>query len=64
MISPISNLIYREGYCHVKLVLRYLQILDLRGNLENVKKEKPTRKTCFSCEMKRLALRIYLENFY
>ena len=26
-------------------------------------KEKPTRKTCFSREMKRLALRIYLSNF-
>ena len=32
--------------------------LDLRGNLGTVK-EKPTRKTCFSREKKRLATRIY-----
>ena len=32
------------------------------GNLGNVK-GKPTRKTCFSREMKRLAIRIYLAKF-
>ena len=35
---------------------------DIRGNFGNVK-EKTTRKTCFSREMKRLALRIYLAKF-
>ena len=35
---------------------------DIHGNLGNAK-EKPTRKTCFSHEMKRLALRIYLAKF-
>ena len=35
---------------------------DFCGNLGNVK-EKSTRKTCFSREMKRLAPRIYLAKF-
>ena len=39
-----------------------LSIFWLSRNLGNVK-EKPSRKTCFSREMKRLALRIYLFNF-
>ena len=35
---------------------------DIRGKLGNAK-EKPTRKTCFSREKKRLAPRIYLAKF-
>ena len=35
---------------------------EIRENLENIK-EKQTRKNCFSSEMKRLALRIYLAKF-
>ena len=42
--------------------LVFSRFFDIRGNLGNVK-EKPTRKTCFSREMKRLALRIYLAKF-
>ena len=42
--------------------LVFSRFFDIRRNLGNVK-EKPTRKTCFSREMKRLALRIYLANF-
>ena len=38
--------------------LVFSRFLDLRGNLRIVK-EKPTRKTCFFREKKRLALRIY-----
>ena len=43
--------------------LVFSRFFYIRGNLGNVK-EKPTRKTCFSHEMKRLALRIYLAKFY
>ena len=39
--------------------LVFSRFFDFRGNLGNVK-EKPTRKTCFCREMKRLTLRIYL----
>ena len=35
---------------------------DIRGNLDNVQ-EKPTRKTYFSREKKRMALRIYFAKF-
>ena len=45
-----------------KTRLVFSRFFDLRGNLGNVK-EQPTRKTCFACEMKRLALRIYLAKF-
>ena len=38
--------------------LVFSRFFDIRENLGNVK-EKPTRKTCFSCEKKRLAPRIY-----
>ena len=38
------------------------RVFYIRRNLGNVK-EKPTRKTCFSREMKHLALRIYLAKF-
>ena len=37
-------------------------VFDFRENLGNFK-EKPTRKNCFSREIKRLALRIYLAKF-
>ena len=47
-------------YDPVRLV--FSRFFDIRGNLGNVK-EKPTRKTFFSCEMKRQALRIYLAKF-
>ena len=42
--------------------LVFSRFFDLRGNLGNVK-EKPTRKTCFSREKKRLTPRIYLAKF-
>ena len=42
--------------------LVFSRFFYIRGNLGNVK-EKPTRKTCFSREIKRLALRIYLAKF-
>ena len=42
--------------------LVFSRFFDIRGDLGNVK-EKPTRKTCFSREMKHLALRIYLAKF-
>ena len=47
-----------------KKVIRlvFSRFFDICGNLGNAK-EKPTRKTCFSREMKRLALRIYLAKF-
>ena len=42
--------------------LVFSRFFDIRGNLGNVK-EKPTRKTCFSREKKRLAPRIYQAKF-
>ena len=42
--------------------LVFSRFFDLRGNPGNVK-EKPTRKTCFSREKKRLTPRIYLAKF-
>ena len=42
--------------------LELRRFFDIRGNLRNAK-EKPTRKTCFFREMKRLALRISLAKF-
>ena len=42
--------------------LAFSGLFDIRGNLGNVT-EEPTRKTCFSLEIKRLALRIYLPKF-
>ena len=42
--------------------LVFSRFFDIRRNLGNVNK-KPTRKTCFSREKKRLALRIYQAKF-
>ena len=42
--------------------LVFSRFFDIRGNLGNVK-EKPTRKTCFSHEKKRLAPSIYQAKF-
>ena len=42
--------------------LVFSRFFDICGNLGNAK-EKPTRKTCFLREMKRLALHIYLAKF-
>ena len=42
--------------------LRFSRFLNLSGNLGNAK-EKATQKTCFSCEKKHLAPRIYLAKF-
>ena len=42
--------------------LVFSRFFDIRGNLGNVI-EKPTRKTCFSHEKKRLAPRIYQAKF-
>ena len=53
--------------CHTKIYkgsrVVFSLFFDFRGNLGNVK-EKRARKTCFSREMKRLALRVYLAKFY
>ena len=49
---------YKKEYTR----LVFSRFFYIRGNLGNAK-EKPTRKTCFSREMKRLALRIYLAKF-
>ena len=46
----------------LKSRLVFSRFLDLHGSLGNVK-EKPAKKTCFSREKKRLALRIYLAKF-
>ena len=51
-----------KTFCALKLRLVFSRFFDIRGSLGNVK-EKPTRKTCFCREMKRLALRIYLAKF-
>ena len=45
---------------HPRLV--FSRFFEIHGYLGNVK-EKPTRKTCFSREMKRLALGSYLAKF-
>ena len=42
--------------------LVFSRFFDIRRSLENAK-EKRTRKTCFSREMKCMALRIYLAKF-
>ena len=42
--------------------LVFSRFLNLSGNL-GIAKEKPTRKTCFSRERKRLAPRIYQAKF-
>ena len=42
--------------------LVFSRFFDIRENLGHIK-EKPTRKTCFSRETKRLGLRIYLAKF-
>ena len=57
-IFAIRNFAQYYG-CHRLVFSRFF---DLRGNLLNVK-EKPTRKTCFSREKKRLAPRIYQAKF-
>ena len=60
------HVIFRDLFVGTKHNFRHSLVfngyLDLRGNLGNVK-EKPTRKTCFFCEEKQLALRIYLAKF-
>ena len=57
IIRIFSNI----NLCWLRLV--FSRFLDLNRNLGNVK-EKPTRKTCFSCERKRLAPRVYQAKFY
>ena len=42
--------------------LVFNRFFSIHENFRNAK-EKPTRKTCFFREMKRLALRIYLSKF-
>ena len=46
----------------IQIRLVFSRFFDLRGNL-GIVKEKPTRKTCFSHEKKRLTPRIYLAKF-
>ena len=55
-----STVQVRHFFFQHKLV--FSRFFDIRGNLGNVK-DKPTRKTCFSPEMKRQALRMYLAKF-
>ena len=52
----------REMSINSRVRLVFSRFFDIHGNLGNVK-EKPTRKTCFSREKKRLALRIYQAKF-
>ena len=52
--------IYQHHLDHSRLV--FSRFLDLHGNF-GIVKEKPTRKTCFSCEKKCLAPRIYRAKF-
>ena len=52
-----STVQIRHFFFQHKLV--FSRFFDIRGNFGNVK-DKPTRKTCFSPEMKRQALRMYL----
>ena len=47
---------------YTKSRLVFSWVIYICGNLRNVK-EKTTRKTCFSHEIKHLALRIYLAKF-
>ena len=61
-----------QKWCHTYSAAEYFlglicrlvfsRFFDFRGNLRIVK-EKPTRKTCFSGEKKRLAPRIYEAKF-
>ena len=53
-VFPVSILLFPR--------LVFSRVFDIRGNLGNAN-EKPTRKTCFCREIKRLALRIYLAKF-
>ena len=53
----INTLTLSKFFSENRLV--FSRVFYIYGNLGNVK-EKPTRKTYFSCEMKRQALRIYL----
>ena len=55
-----SSMKVHENLENVRLV--YSRFFYIRGNLGNVK-EKATRKTSFSREIKSLALRIYLAKF-
>ena len=48
---------------HQNVRLVFSSYFDVHGYPTNAKEEKPTRKTCFSREMKCLALRIYPEKF-
>ena len=51
-----------EYFLGLNCRLVFSRFFDLRGSLRIVK-EKPTRKTCFSGEKKRLAPRIYKAKF-
>ena len=48
-------------YIHI-YILVFIRFFDICRNLGNAK-EKPMRKICFSCEMKRLVSRIYFAQF-
>ena len=62
MVGQNRKLLVLQLINRVSGRLVFSRFFDIRGNLGNAK-EKPTRKTCFSREMKRLALRIYLAKF-
>ena len=55
-----NGVLYLKHLVLCRLV--FSRFLDLHGNL-GIVKEKPTRKTCFSREKKRLAPRIYQAKF-
>ena len=62
MVGQNRKLLVLQLINRVSSRLVFSRFFDIRGNLGNAK-EKPARKTCFSREMKRLALRIYLAKF-
>ena len=63
LIYGISRGCYENEKIKYITRLVFSRFFDIRENLGHIK-EKPTRKTCFSREMKRLDLRIYLAKFY
>ena len=62
MVGQNRKLLVLQLINRVSSRLVFSRFFDIRGNLGNAK-EKPTRKTCLSREMKHLALCIYLAKF-
>ena len=59
-VCKYKQLFHKQSQNNSRLV--FSRFFDNRGNLGN-DKEKPTRKTCFSREKKRLTPRIYQAKF-